>query len=229
MRLIKLSSFWLLAFLLGCEKHTYLPDPSANQQLLRPKPGDVTVYYYDSIDYNNFITGIDTFSLLVKEEVESVLDSNATVYSLRSFWSAYDTTTKSWYPYKTTQTDIYKNRIEVIDGSNRFVKLFFPATEDVEWAGNSHTNLVPFSDDWAYRYDKVWYTDTLVNQFADSSVRVIQRDEQDFTKTVYSKEVYTQHIGLAKKEQIIMDRQELNGKVEITGYRLSMIAKSWKR
>lgn len=227
--MFKLSCLGLLVLLFSCEKRTFEPDPTANQHLLRPKPGDVTVYYYDSLNYNDFTGVIDTFSLLVKEEVESVLDSTPTVYSLRSFWSAYDTASKSWYPMKTTQTDIYKTRIEVIDGSNRFVKLFFPALTDVEWAGNGHTNLDPFSYDWAYRYEKVWYTDTLVNQFADSSVRVLQRDEQDFTKNQYSMEVYTQHIGLTRREQFFTEQQEVGGRIVVKGYKLSMTAKSWKR
>lgn len=76
-------------------------------------------------------------------------------------------------------------------------KLSFPITTDIEWDGNDMNTL----EEEMYHYDAIHSPKTINELDFDSTLTVIQRDDNNFVERIFGKEIYASGVGLIYRER----------------------------
>ena len=193
--------FLIIFFGLGCKKDK-LPPSDVGYDYFPNQIGKWVIYDVDSIVYNDFTNEIDSFHFQIKELIESdYVDSEGRVANrLHRYkrigagesWSIKDV----WSIVKTNKT------AERLEENVNYVKLSFPAGVGGSWDGNA-ANIY---DEWMYQYTDYDSQYTLGNLSFDSTLTVLQRDENLGIEKDYYVEVYAKHVGLIYKQSIHLEQ-----------------------
>jgi len=126
-----------------------------------------------------------------------------------STWSISDV----WTQYLTTTT-AYRTENNI-----SFHKLSFPINSFITWNGNDANTL----DEEMYYYDYFHEPGTYNSCHFDSTISIIQIDENNYVQKKYGHEVYATNVGLILKE--VDDLGKENG-VVVNGmeYRMKVIS-----
>jgi len=185
--------------------------------------GKYRVFKVDSIIYDNVGNVIvrDTNSFYLKEELTDTLRDNQgnLVYTLERFersdptgqWRVKDV-------YGVTMVDF---QLHTIEENLRFIKLTFPISVDGSpWNGNTFIDeftkveiageSIEIFKGWLYEYGEVDVPLEIQGLSFDSTLTVVQANEDNLIEFRYSTETYARGVGLIKKDMSILNTQLLN-------------------
>lgn len=156
---------------------------------------------YDVTDIVHDEIGSDTSVYQLKEiTAEEFLDNEGRLtYRVERYWRNDSNANWSiqdvWYSNKT------KTTAEKVEENVRFTKMIFPINTSKYWNGNAFNNL----EEWEYSYDSL-HTPKLINNLSfDSTITVIQRDNENVVEYEKVKEIFAVDIGLIYKSHIDLD------------------------
>ena len=156
---------------------------------------------YDVLDIIHSQLGSDTAVYQLKEITTSeFLDNEGRLtYRIERYWRDDSNANWSikdvWYSNKTTTT------AEKVEENVRFTKLIFPINTSKYWDGNAFNNL----EEWEYYYDSLHKPKLINNLSFDSTITVIQRDNENVVEYEKVKEIFAVDIGLIYKSHIDLD------------------------
>lgn len=162
--------------------------------------GHYVIYDVDSIVYG---TSRDTASYQLMEIVTDTFydNLNEQAYRLERFRRADENSPwgidRVWYT-KRTATNFQK-----VEDDIKFVKLVFPPAQDEEWNGNLFVPTVePFKiyRNWNYQYTEVNAPYTIGSLSFDSTLTVLEVDDENLIEKTLRKEVYAKGVGLIYQE-----------------------------
>ncbi|MEO1435124.1 MAG: hypothetical protein AAFV80_06265 [Bacteroidota bacterium] len=208
--------FWITS----CSEETVTLDFDYGYDYFPQEVGKFIIYQVDSIIYDQQPQGtvIDTNSIQVREEfVESFIDnSGATIYRIErserrdanSPWVVRDV-------WSSSQNETQAIRTEE---NLRFIKMIYPALESTDpWDGNAFIDnntiisvageSITIFKNWLYQYEAAGIPFTVSGVPFDSTLNVIQANEENLIELRYSKEVYAKDIGMVYREMMILDTQ----------------------
>ena len=149
-------------------------------------------YQVDSIIYNDFTGSIDTISFQRQERVgkafrtlEGRLAYNCLIYERKD-----DTST--WVERKAYEELKNNLRYERREDNQSVIHLVFPVREDQRWNANA---LNP-KEEVNYTYRNLHKAYNLSDQFYDSTVTVLQRENINLISRVKTEEVYATNRGM---------------------------------
>ncbi len=156
---------------------------------------------YDVLDIIHSQLGSDTAVYQLKEitTAEFLDNEGRLTYRIERYWRDDSNANWSikdvWYSNKTTTT------AEKVEENVRFTKLIFPINTSKYWDGNAFNTL----EEWEYYYDSLHKPKLINNLSFDSTITVIQRDNENVVEYEKVKEVYAVDIGLIYKSHIDLD------------------------
>lgn len=187
-------------------------------------PLEVGKYWVYNIDSTIYIRHPDgsiipevRSSQLKEQIVGSHIDGSGNeVYKIERFDRANPSL--PWTIRDVWVSHIENNQAHRVEENYRFIKMIFPIKENgIPWDGNAFIDklttisvggetLQPF-EYWAYEYQEVDLSRYVGGFDFDSTLTVLQVDEDNHIKRRYSKEVYAKGVGLVEKEMKIFDSQ----------------------
>jgi hypothetical protein len=178
-------------------KYDYFPSDS----------GRYVVYDVDSVTFDGFYDPpvVDTVSFQIKEVVESIFNDNEGRPTMRIERYRRDSTAGNWTilnVWTATRTATVAERVE---DNLRFIKLIFPPKADATWRGNAYlqiTEPIDYMEDWDYKITAVDVPYTVNGMSFDSSLTVVQHDDENLIEKIYSEEVYATGVGLVYKQMM---------------------------
>lgn len=182
------------------------------------KIGSWISYDIDSLAYNNFFdpVRIDTFRFQIKELIESEFTDNEGRPAQRIVRYKRNNPSEEWQIYRAWHQLLTQNTAERIEENVRFVKLIFPPQSNTTWKGNAyidfddHLNCEYLATEWEYAYQDVDVRRTIGSYTFDSTLTVLQVDDENFICKNYWKETYAKNIGLVEKQIIRLHDTDLS-------------------
>ncbi len=182
----------------SCKKDTAIVPPVfLGYDYFPDNIGHELIYDVDS-SYKDAFTGKDTsLHFQVKEIIQDTLRDLEGRLTLRLERYKRQTTSANWVIYKVwTATKTDKN-VEKDEENITYVKLIFPPEINDTWNGNSKNNL----GEELYEYISVNDPDVQNNMVFDSTLTVLQSDEDDFIiEKDYKIEKYAIGVGMYYKQ-----------------------------
>ena len=194
-----LLSGLLLLLIAGCKKDspTTISNINFGYTYFPTKVGLIRIYQVDSIYWDDFNNKHDTVSYQLKEIIDSTYLDNQNRptqriarYKLDSLgnWTIY----KVWASNRTTTT------AERVEDNIRFVKFIFPPKNNSKWNGNSENTL----DAQTYQITSLNISDNLSGLSFDSTMTVLQIDDNNLVSRMYGVEKYATGVGLYYRQNI---------------------------
>lgn len=187
----------LLLPLFSCEREVE-EGPELHKDYFPVSTGHRVTYEVDSIFHDSAVETHDTSHYFIREEIESSFIDNEgrTAYRLERYrkdsadddWSIADV----WTSYRNEE------RAEKVEENQRFIKMTFPVQDGKDWNGNAFNDL----NDSEYRYRNVHQSRTVEGKVLDSTVSVLQEDEENLIEKRFSEEIYSKGIGMVEKTKI---------------------------
>lgn len=206
-----------ITFFYSCNKDNIISNVDFKYNYFPVQTGNWIEYEVDSITYDDFFDPIkiDTVSYFLKEEIgESFLDNeNRESYKIEVYRREADTL--SWQLVNIQSVVKIDKQLERVEDNLRFIKLIFPVTLNREWAGNAYfdytdNNSCNFLGDWKYQYISIDKADTYNGLYFDSTLTVLQVDDENLLCKNYSQEIYAKNIGLVYKKLLRLATQNIN-------------------
>ncbi|MDG2226556.1 MAG: hypothetical protein P8L20_02375 [Flavobacteriales bacterium] len=156
---------------------------------------------YDVVDIIHSELGSDTAEYQLKEiAAEEFLDNEGRLtYRIERYWR--DDSNANWSVKDVWYSNITRTTAEKVEENMRFTKLIFPINISKYWDGNAYNNL----EEWEYYYDSLHKPKLINNLSFDSTITVIQRDNENVVEYQKVKEIYATDIGLIYKRHIDLD------------------------
>ena len=156
---------------------------------------------YDVVDIIHSELGSDTAEYQLKEiAAEEFLDNEGRLtYRIERYWR--DDSNANWSVKDVWYSNITRTTAEKVEENMRFTKLIFPINISKYWDGNAYNNL----EEWEYYYDSLHKPKLINNLSFDSTITVIQRDNENVVEYEKVKEIYATDIGLIYKSHIDLD------------------------
>lgn len=182
--------------------------------------GKYRIYKVDSIILDNVNNNIvkDTNSFYLKEELTDTLRDNQgnLVYTLERFEK--ENLADEWRVKDVYAVGIIDYQLHTVEENLRFIKLTFPVGVNVTpWNGNTFIDEFTTIDvagesieifkGWLYEYSEVDQFMQIGTESFDSTLTVIQANEDNLIEYRYSVESYARGVGLIKKEMAILNTQ----------------------
>lgn len=190
--------FASITLLLGCKKS----NNEAVKYYYNYFPLDVGAWIeYEVVDIIHSQLGSDTAEYQLKEiAAEEFLDNEGRLtYRIERYWR--DDSNANWSIKDVWYSNKTKTTAEKVEENIRFTKLIFPINTSKYWDGNAYNNL----EEWEYYYDSLHKPKVINNLSFDSTITVIQRDNENVVEYEKVKEVYAVDIGLIYKSHIDLD------------------------
>lgn len=197
---------------ISCKKDADIKPLDIGYEYYPDKAGKYIIYDVDSIVMNTFTTQVDTFKFQLKEVIESVYTDNSgrPTMRLERYRKNYNKTT----PYDQLPwviTDVWSaNRtatsVERLEENIRYVRLIFPIEKNKTWKGNIYNSL----SEWNYKYTEINKATTIGGLPFDSTLTVIQINEENLIEKQYYREIYAKNVGLVYKQIIDVQSNLIN-------------------
>lgn len=175
--------------------------------------GSYIIYRMDSLKFINVGSQAAVISYHAKEVVEDSITDNLGRPSYRVIRYLSDTTeTSEWVASIAYMVTPLKGSVEVVENNLRFIKLITPVQDGISWLGNAYIDTkssdspVPYMDGWNYVYANTGLPFDVLAGTIPITVTVNEADEitglgdNSYTQTIFSEEVYGQHIGCIYKK-----------------------------
>ena len=210
--------FLLLAIIVSSckdDEDAAVETSSINHNYLPLNVGQESIFRIDSIAYDEFTGGVDTFIYFLRERVEEKLINQDGTYSYRVSLSKRDNDTSNW----SNTIMIRKNRNErnyiLTENNLETINLIFPINENGNWDSNAKNVLA----EQKYSYLNAHLPYTLEALSFDSSVHVSQIDNENLIEKYLAYEIYAANVGLILQKDLSL-RTALDGTI-VSGYDFS--------
>ncbi len=162
-----------------------------------------TVIYDVSLITKDEFSGIeDTALYQIMEVVDSIFTDIQGRPTERLERYKRATTLDPWIINDVWTSNLTSTRVEKKEENVTFVKMVFPITGTVSWNGNLYNTLDP----QIYEYDQLNQPDLVNGQNFDSTLVVIQANDDNFIETKYEIEEYATGVGMIYKEQTFIKK-----------------------
>ncbi len=206
-----------LALMTSCEEKTETLDLVKGLEYFPIEEGYWLEYQVDSVIYSPLRTGgKDTVSLQLREEFGDIFFDNEGREAITIERRVRNNTSKAWkdiiptiwYAVRT------EDQVERVEGDLRFMKLTFPVFEGRIWDGNTFLNTddpqLRDYRDWHYEYIEVAANSSVNGLNFAETLTVSQIDREDLVNKTFAIETYAKDVGLIKKEEWILKRNDTN-------------------
>ena len=213
--LISLTAFtWY-----SCKKES-VEAPALSYNYFPTESGKYIIYDVDSIYHsetdNNNDDSVFSYHFQIKDKIDSsFVDLEGRVNQVRLRYHRNSDTlpwqlTEVWTQYLSS-TSAYLTEENI-----KYNKLSFPINATITWNGNDSNT----EEEELYYYDYFHESDVLNGLSFDSTLSVIQIDENNFVETIYGNEKYAAGVGMIYKEH--NDLGKTNGQV-VKGLEYKMV------
>ena len=205
----------------GCKKET-IPLTSASYNYFPVAKGKWVEYSVDSIYHsendNNNDDSVYSYHFLIREEIDSSFkDGSGKIRQVLKRFRRIDST-DAWtlsdvWTQSLTSTLAYRTENNV-----NFHKLSFPINSTITWNGNDINTM----EEEMYFYE-YFHEPGMFNMLSfDSTISVIQIDENNFVERIFGNEIYAAGVGLIFRQRDDLGKR--NG-VVVSGleYRMEVI------
>jgi hypothetical protein len=158
--------------------------------------GHELVYDVSLITKDEFTGAKDTSIYQMKEVIESTFIDAQGRPTQRLERYTRPTVNDPWVIDQVWTSNLTSNHYERKDDNTIYVKLVFPVGNNVTWNGNVYNTLDPM----IYEYRDLHLPMTLGSLSFDSTLTVLQVDEDNFIETIFSKEQFATNVGLIYRE-----------------------------
>jgi len=189
-----------IAFLYSCKKEK-VDAPSLHFDYFPIRQGIWVIYDVDSIYHSENDNNNDDSVYSFHFQEKFVIDSTYTDASGKDAQVLLvykrNTTTEDWtfvsvWSQSLTPTAAYRTEENI-----KYHKLSFPITSEVTWDGNDANTI----GEEMYLYED-FNSSMNLNGFAfDSTITVLQRDDNNYVEKIYGKEIYANGVGMIFKER----------------------------
>ncbi|MCX6312872.1 MAG: hypothetical protein NT084_14710 [Bacteroidetes bacterium] len=166
--------------------------------------GHYCIYEVDSTIYDNFNHDTVLYRYQIKEVIESYFTDNMgrTAMRVERYKRPYiDTIAYANLPWTLSRVWAFTRTnsvAEKLEENQRFVRLAFVPRIGKKWNGNEFNTI----GEWDYKYTQV-DEPYLINAMSfDSTLTVVQKDEENLLNKRYYVERYARHVGLIEKNVI---------------------------
>jgi len=210
----------LLFSFTACEEETQEPIPYS-YEYFPVTLGNYVIYDVDSVYHsdndNNNDDSVYSWHFQLKEKIDSTFIDGQGRPAQRILRYRRDQSGDPWsflnvWTQTRTTTAAYRFEENII-----LHKLSFPVNPDVSWDGNGSNIL----DEELYSYEDIHASKSFNTLVFDSTVSVLQHDDDNFVEKIYGYEVYARDIGLVYKQRDNLRKQ--NGLVVFgTEYKMTV-------
>jgi len=197
----------------GSPSFDYFPVISGNYKIY-----DVDSVYHADND-NNTDDSIYSWHFQVKEQIgETYIDGQGRPTQIILRYER-DNDSSEWYEINRwtqvlTSAAAYKTEDNV-----PYHKLGFPIDNQNTWNGNDANTL----EEEMYSYENLHTSMTISGLNFDSTLTVLQRNDDNFVEKIYGEEIYANHVGMIYKERDNLNK--VNGLiVRGTEFRMKLVS-----
>ncbi len=189
-----------IALLTSCGKESLeIPSPSFNY--FPTENGKYVIYDVDSIvhstDDNDNDDSVYYYHYQVKMVIDtSFIDGEGRERQVVARYYRNDTT-QDWSINIVWSESLTSTSAYMWEDNVPYHKLGFPINSTITWNGNDKNTL----DEEMYHYKDIHSSKTINNISFDSTLTVIQRDDNNFVERIYGAEIYCSGIGMIYKER----------------------------
>ena len=209
--------------MMSCEDSQLEPYPYCHEYFPVEK-GRYVIYNVDSVYHadndNNNDDSVYSWHFQVKEKIDSTyLDGQGRPTQLILRYRRADST-QAWsfmnvWTQTRTTTAAYR-----YEDNTFYHKLSFPVLAEQGWDGNDSNTL----EEEPYSYDDVHAAKSFGALHFDSTVVVLQRDDDNFVERIYGYEVYAWEVGAIFKQR---DNLRKQGGVVVFGTEYKMTVQDY--
>lgn len=204
----------------SCTKETPLETIDFGEKYFPIEIGKYWVYEVDSVIYDNInnFTVVDTGTFKLREEITTKITDNEGNDAFLVERSELRDPAVGWEVKDVWVAQRVDNQIHRVEENLRFIKLVFPVSNEITpWDGNvfidkgtiisvAGESIVIFKN-WLYEYAEIDEYKEIGAMAFDSTLTVIQANEENLIELRYSTETYAKGVGLIHKEMKILDTQ----------------------
>ncbi|MBA3647865.1 MAG: hypothetical protein H0W62_04830 [Chitinophagales bacterium] len=210
----KIYFCWILLFIVAmssCKKKTFTPELNISDRNYFPLwVGKYIIYDVDSIVYSSFFSRTDSFHYQIQELIDTAFTDGSANTVYRIVRSKRNDETSAWNVTDIWSASLTANSAEKVEENLRFIKLVFPIFLNESWKGNSKILIDSSTDylsDWNYEYTSVNVTSAINSFTFDSTVTVLQHDDENAIQKIFYEEKYAKGVGLIYKEAAHIETQ----------------------
>jgi hypothetical protein len=203
-----LRKVWILALALmaglmfSCSKEEGEPT-DMGYDYFPLEQGSYIIYTVESIIWDDNDQTIDTTNYRVKMQIDTTFTDNLGRLSYR--WLRYiqaDTATRWTYDHTFALTRTAE-RMESVEGNNRFVRLAFPVKTAISWDVNAFNT----EDALQAKYIDVGFSKSIGGKTFDDCALVLLEDNSSLINEYYQEEVYARGIGMIRRYDRHVDKK----------------------
>lgn len=218
-----LFSLIALLFLSGCDKETLLI-PSTTYNYFPTEKGKWVEYTVDSTYHsendNNNDDSVYSYHFEIREEIDSsFVDGAGRINQVIKRYRRIDSL-NNWSLSNVWTQSLSSSIAYRTEDNITFHKLSFPINSTITWNGNDANTFV----EEIYYYDYFHQPATYNSLIFDSTISIIQIDENNYVEKMYGHEVYATGVGLIFKERDELGKQ--NG-IVVKGLEYKMQVKDY--
>lgn len=189
----------LLLLITGCKKDVATTTSNMNfgYTYFPNQVGLTRIYQVDSIFWDDFNNTHDTVSYKLKEVIDSNYLDNQQRITQRISRYKLDSL-GNWIIYKVWASNRTITTAERVEDNNRYIKLVFPPKLTSKWNGNSENTL----DEEDYQITALNVHDNINTLSFDSTVTVLQIDDDNLVSRMYGVEKFAAGVGLYYRQNI---------------------------
>lgn len=179
----------------GCGKETEIYEEQTDFSYFPLSEGAYFIYKYDSVWVDCVAGRRDTFHWEYKEEMDSFYTDASGKQAMLLKVYRRNAGSGQWGQPRIYSLQLDGMRAMRIEENVRYIKLQFPLAQGKEWDGNLYNTL-----DWGSMY-KITELHTPWGGF-DSTVHVVQKDQQNLLERKLFTERYASGVGLVYREAV---------------------------
>lgn len=218
---ILLAVLIISATIFSCKKDSIIPT-SASFNYFPIEQGTYTIFDVDSIYHadndNNNDDSVYSWHYQVKEVIDSTFEDGQGRPTQIIYRYKRSDALQSWMLTNVWTQTLTKSAAWRYEDNVVYHKLAFPINKNIEWNGNDANE----SAEEIYSYEAIHDEMDLGTLTFDSTISVLQVDENNYVEKIYGYEIYANNAGLIYKERA--DLRKINGLVtDGTEYKMSLI------
>ena len=210
-------------FFSGCGKETIII-PATSFNYFPVEKGKWVEYIVDSTYHSENDNGNDdsvySYHFEIREEIDSsYTDDSGRINQIIKRYRRYNPAS-SWSLTNIWTQSLSTSSAYRTEDNITYHKLSFPINSTIMWNGNDANTF----DEELYYYD-YFHEPAIYNSLSfDSTISIIQVDENNYVEKVYGREVYAAGVGLIFKERDELGK--LNG-IAVKGLEYKMLVKDF--
>lgn len=174
--------------------------------------GHFVIYDVDSIVFDDFTGTSDTFNYQKMHVIDSAFTDNSGRQAHKIIRYQRSNSTQPWLLSDVWQAVQTQSSLEVVEENQRFIKLLFPPEEGQSWHGHKYLDIVDgneWMENWEYSITALNVAENINGLQLDSTLTVLQHDEENLIEKYYGEEKYAKHVGLVYKKLINLEKQNI--------------------